>query len=312
MTQPTLSVVSPVFNEAEGIKQFVDEIKAVVEKMQLSGSFEHIVIDNCSTDGTTDILEQLARKNKTLKVIVNSKNFGVSQSGFHVTTQATGKAVIYIHSDFEDPIELIPELFSRWQNGAMVVMCKKKSFVGNQLLAQFRKLFYAILDKCNPYENITGFTGFGLCDEKIISLIKAYAPNQPFLRGLIAKYGYDFEVVDYTPNTRRYSVSKNTLSSITAEAVNGLFFISARPLKMISATGFVTSVVSMLISVGYLLYKLLFWEQFDLGVAPILVGLTLLFCINFMMLGIMSEYIAQIHSNINREQPVTERKRINF
>ena len=258
MTQPTLSVVSPVFNEAEGITQFVDEVKGVVEKIQLGGSFEHIIIDNCSTDGTTDILEQLARKNKTLKIIVNSKNFGVSQSGFHVVTQATGKAVIYIHSDFEDPIELIPELFSRWQNGAKVVLCKKKSFVGSPLLAQFRKFFYLILDKCNPYENITGFTGFGLCDEKIISLVKAGAPNQPFLRGLIAKYGYDFEVVNYTPNKRRYSVSKNSLSSITVEAVNGLFFISARPLKMISAIGFITSFVSFLVSIVYLGYKLFF------------------------------------------------------
>jgi glycosyltransferase involved in cell wall biosynthesis len=309
---PTLSIVSPVYNEVEGIADFIREVGECVEQNFPTLTFEHLIIDNGSSDGTTQILIETAKANAHLKVIVNVKNFGVAQSGFHALSQASGGVIIFIHSDFEDPIELIPIMFKKWQDGAKVVMCKKTNFTGNKFLVPLRKLFYLILNKLNPHENITGYTGFGLIDRQVLDTVIDVAPNTPFYRGLVAKFGYDFETINYAAHSRRYSLSKNSITSIFYEALNGIIITSLLPLRMITLLGIIISIFSFVVAGVYTFYKIVVWEDFQVGVAPILISLLLMFGVNFIVIGTLAEYIGFIHSNVKKEPFVVERLRLNF
>ena len=307
-----ISVVSPVFNEEESIEEFVNEVCETVSSLGSEISYEHIILDNDSSDRTRELLRKLAAKDKRVKVVFNAKNYGVSQSGFHGLTLATGNPVIFIHSDFEDPIDLIPKMYEHWLDGSKVVICKRENNNSTSSLNLLRKLFYYLATRISRTQDITGYTGFGLIDRKILDVIIQVAPNFPFYRGLVAKHGYEFSTIPYKKPNRRYSKSKNTIFQIVKEAIYGLVGFSTAPLQLFSLVGLFVSILCFVSAGAYLLYKIFFWDSFDVGIAPIILGQSLLFGLNFIFLVILSQYIGLIASNIRREPYILDTERLNF
>lgn len=307
-----ISIVSPVFNEEESIEEFVNEVRETVSSLSKEINYEHIILDNDSSDNTREILRRLALEDWRLKVVFNAKNYGVSQSGFYGLTLATGNPVIFIHSDFEDPIELIPTMYRNWLDGSRVVICKRENNNSTSSLNLFRKFFYFLVRRISKTQNITGYTGFGLIDRKILNVIISSAPNFPFYRGLVSKHGYKFTTIPYKKPNRRYSKSKNTIFQILNEAIYGLVGFSTFPLQLFSLVGVFVSILCFGLAGAYLLYKILFWDSFDVGIAPIILGQSFFFGLNFIFLVVLSQYIGLIASNIRREPYILDIERLNF
>jgi glycosyltransferase involved in cell wall biosynthesis len=136
-----ISIVTPCFNEVENVDEMHTRVKQILESLK-DYEYEHIFIDNCSTDGTVIALKRMAASDSKVKVILNVRNFGPERSGAYAVLQATGDAVIGLACDFQDPPELIPKFIELWQLGHKVVFGQKTKSEENKLMFSVRTLYY--------------------------------------------------------------------------------------------------------------------------------------------------------------------------
>ena len=307
----TISIVTACYNE-EGN---VEELYARVRKaMQAAGRYryEHIFIDNSSRDNTVAVLKRLARADRNVKVIVNARNFGHVRSPMHALMQTRGDAVIGIVADLQDPPELIPEMIRRWEEGYAMVLCVKRASEESPLMFWIRKKYYSWVQRLSSIDTFENFTGFGLYDRRVVDAVREFDDPYPYFRGVLAEIGLPHVELPYEQRRRTRGKTKNNLYTLYDVAMLGITNLSKVPLRFVTILGFCCSVLCLLVALGYLVYKLLFWTRFTVGIAPLVIGLFFLGSVQLLSLGIIGEYIGAIHTQVQRRPYVVERERINF
>jgi len=306
-----LSIVSGCYNEAGNVEELVSRVAKAMDTL-LGYDYEQIIIDNASTDGTQEILRKLVSGNPRLKVILNARNFGHIRSPYHGMMQAGGDAVIYLASDLQEPPELIPDFVKKWEEGAKAVVAIKDSSDESPLFFAVRKLYYRLVEGLAETRTIQNFTGFGLYDRTIMEYCRSLQDPYPYFRGLIAEIGLPVERVSYHQPLRTRGFTKNNLYTLYDMAMLGITNFSKVPLRLAAMLGFVMAIMSLLVALVYLIYKLVFWYSLPVGTAPLVIGLFFFASVQLFFIGILGEYIGAIHTQVLRRPLVVEKERINF
>jgi glycosyltransferase involved in cell wall biosynthesis len=306
-----LSIVTPCYNEEENVEELYRRVKSAIAGLS-DYEFELIFIDNHSQDATVAKLKHLAALDSTVKVIINTRNFGHIRSPYYGILQSRGAATIYLASDLQDPPELIPEFVAQWQEGFKLVMAVKPVSQGIAWLHALRKAYYRFVDKISDINLVADSTGFGLYDREVLDQLRQINDPYPFLRGLICELGYEVKTIVFDQPRRQRGISKNNFYTLYDIAMLGIVSHSKVPIRIAAFVGFALGAMSVLAAFVFLVLKILYWNSFPLGTAPIVIGLFFLFGIQLIFIGILGEYVGSIHAYLQRRPIVVEKERINF
>ncbi len=306
-----ITIMTPCYNEEKNVEDLYLRVKEVFNQLP-NYEYEHLFIDNASQDKTVDELKKIAQKDSRVKVIVNARNFGPVRSGYYGILQCYGDAVIFMVADLQDPPELILEFVKKWEEGYKVVKAVKTPMKEGSFFYFARQIFYYLMDNLSDIKVTRNFTGFGLYDQKVINVLREINDPYPYFRGLIEELGFESFSFEYQQQRRKRGISSYNFYRYYSEAMLGITSHSQVPLRLATMLGFALSLLSLLVALGYLMAKLLFWDYFPLGTAPIMVGLFLLASVQLFFIGIIGEYIGLMHMRILKRPLVVERERINF
>ena len=306
-----ISIVTPCFNEEENVDELYRRIKTVISKID-KYDFELIFIDNHSEDSTVEKLKALAANDYAVKIIVNTRNFGHIRSPYHAILQSRGLATIYLASDLQDPPEMIPQFISEWESGYKLVMAVKPNSEGPALVHHLRKSYYKLLDGISDISVVNNSTGFGLYDQAVLNQLRSLNDPYPFLRGLICELGYQIKTIPFVQPRRLAGITKNNFYTLYDIAMLGIISHSKLPIRIAAFIGFLLGSLSMLVGVVFTILKLIYWDAFPWGMAPVVVGLFFLLGVQLMFIGILGEYVGSIHTYQQKRPLVVEKERINF
>jgi glycosyltransferase involved in cell wall biosynthesis len=311
MTRKLISVMTPCYNEEGNVDELHRRIAAVFEKLP-QYDWEHIYIDNASRDATPRLLRELAAKDPRVKVILNTRNFGHIRSPFHAVLQARGDAVISLASDLQDPPELISQFIEKWEEGYKVAFGQKITSAESPVFFLLRSTYYKLVRKLADIELIEHVTGFGLYDREVVEQFRKINDPYPYGRGLVSDLGYEVARIPYHQPVRTAGITSNNFYTLYDMAMLGITNHSKVPLRIATLLGFAMSLLSLGVAMGYLVYKLLFWYNFPIGQAPVIIGLFLFSSVQLFFTGVLGEYIAAIHTQVQHRPLVIEKERINF
>ena len=312
MAKKHISVVTPCFNEEENVRELYEVVKGIFAKLP-QYTYEHLYIDNCSKDATQTLLREIAARDKNVKAIFNTRNFGHIRSPYHGLLQSRGDASIWMASDFQEPPDLIPQFLEQWEAGYKLVLGVKETSSEPVLMFTLRKIYYTFVNRiAGEVELIKNATGFGLYDRKVLDTLRQINDPYPYTRGLIADLGYDSAKVVYHQERRRRGITKNNFYTLYDMAMLGITNHSKVPLRLATMLGFAMSFISFIAAIVYLVVKLLFWYRFAAGMAPILIGLLFFSSVQLFFIGLLGEYIGSIHTQVRKLPLVVEKERINF
>jgi len=305
-----ISIVTPTYNEEENIEKLCLEIRSVIKKIEIE--YEHIIIDNSSTDKTVEILRKICKDDKNVKVIINSKNFGHIRSPYYGLLQSSGDACILMASDFQDPVDMIPKYVEEWKKGSKIVLGKKITSDENSFIFFIRNFFYKFLNKISETSLTENTTGSGIFDKSIIDQFKKINDPYPYLRGLISEIGEKINLVEFNQPKRNAGKTKNNFFTLYDIGMLGVIKHSRAPIRFVTFLGFLFSFFSILTAIVYFVYKLLFWNSFELGIAPLIIGIFSFASIQILLLGIIGEYVGILLIHQRNMPLVIEKERINF
>jgi polyisoprenyl-phosphate glycosyltransferase len=306
-----LSVITPCYNEEGNVQELHARVAAAMAGIP-DVTYEHIFIDNASPDRTVALLKEIAAQDARVKIIVNARNFGHIRSPMHAFLEAGGEAVISIVADLQDPPEMIPALIAKWREGFKVVVCTKRSSAEDPLMFWIRKFYYRLAERLSSIRTIQNFTGFGLYDRQFVEAVRRFGDPYPYFRGMVSEIGLPTCTIPYDQPVRRRGITKNNFYSLYDMAMLGITNLSKVPLRLVTGLGFITALGSLLSGLGYLLYKLIFWRSFDVGIAPMVIGLFFLGAVQLVSIGIIGEYVGAIHTQVQKRPYVIEKERIGF
>ncbi|MBE8993639.1 glycosyltransferase family 2 protein [Microcystis aeruginosa] len=307
-----ISVVTPCYNEEGNIEEIYLQVKQIFADLE-KYDYEHLFIDNASQDKTVDILKGIAIKDSHVKIIVNARNFGAIRSIYYGIIQPDADAVVLIFADLQDPPNLIVDFIKKWEEGYHIVKGIKTSSEENFLLYGIRSFYYFLVTQLSDIKPTAHFTGFGLYDRMVLEVLKKIDDPYPYLRGIISEIGFDSAEIEYKQRQRKKGKSSyRNFYRLYDAAMLGITSHSSVPLRIATFLGFAMSLLSLLVAIGYLIAKLIFWQSFPLGTAPVTVGLFLLASVQLFFIGIIGEYIGLMHMRILKRPLVVERERINF
>lgn len=306
-----ISIVTPCYNEEDNVEEVYTQVKAIFS--QLEGyDYEQIFIDNASKDQTVGILKGIASKDKNVKIIVNARNFGHIRSPYHALLQASGDAAILLVADLQDPPSLIKDFIQKWEEGYKVVLGVKHQSEESPAMFLVRRMYYNFINRVSEIELTKNNTGFGLYDKQVLTILKEINDPYPYFRGLISDIGFESYKIEYVQPARKRGITKNNFYTLYDIAMLGITNHSKIPLRLAALLGFAMSALSFLVAIGYLIAKLIFWNYFSLGIAPLVIGLFLFSSVQLFFIGIIGEYIGSIHTQVLKRPLVTEKERINF
>jgi len=308
---PFISIVSPCYNEEENVEEVHRQVMEVFAALPGYG-YEHIFIDNASKDRTVEILKRVASDDPNLKIIVNTRNFGHIKSPYYGLLQANGDAVILLVSDLQDPPSMIRDFIDKWEEGYKVVLGVKTQSRETPAMFLIRKMYYELICRLSEIELTKNNTGFGLYDREVIKILREVKDPYPYFRGLISEIGFESAKIEYTQPARTRGITKNNFYTLYDIAMLGITNHSKVPLRLATMLGFFLSAVSLVVAVGYLVAKLVFWNWFSMGMAPMVIGLFFFSSVQLFFIGIIGEYIGSIHTQVQNRPLVIEKERINF
>ena len=308
---PLVTVMVPSYNEEENVELLYGRLSQVMAQIP-DVRFHVLFIDNASTDRTQEILRALAASDHRVKVIFNVRNFGVLRSPLHGIFQATGDAIVPMACDLQDPPEMLQEFIRLWRSGFKVVAAVKPASRESAMLFALRRTYYRILNKISETPLIENFTGYGLYDREVIEVLRSISDRRPYFRGLIAELGYARAEIPFIQPRRERGVTKNNFYALYDVAMTGLTSHSRVPLRLAAMAGFMLGSLSLLVAVSYLIVKLVLWNSFALGQAPVLIGVFFFGSVQLFFIGILGEYIGAIHAQVHPRPWVIERERLNF
>ena len=307
---PYISVVTPTYNEEENIVELCNSVQKVFK--EVGYDYEHIIIDNSSKDNTVTKVKDLIIHNSSIKIIVNSKNYGHLLSPFYGIKQSSGDATILINADFQDPPELIKKLIESWEDGNKITLLQKVKSDEPFIIKYTRKFYYWFLTKTSSTNLTQNTTGSGIIDKSIVKLLKKIEDPMPYLRGLLAEIGPEISLVKFEQPARLKGESKNNFFSLFDLAMIGLIKQSKFFLRFMTICGLTISILSFLISIIFLALKLFFWDEFEMGKAPLLIGLFAISGFQILFLGLLGEYLSIVLSHVRKLPGIIEKERFNF
>ena len=306
-----ISIVTACYNEAGNITELYERITAVMTGFSRY-EYDIICIDNCSTDGTREEIRQICRKDKRFKAIFNARNFGHIRSPWHALMQADGDAVIFLCSDLEDPPELIADMLLKWEEGFTLVFPIRRSTQESGIFPRLRTIYYWLMQKISTTPQLPGFTGFGLYDKSIIDIFHSLNEPYPYVRGLVCELGWNWTTIPFDKPVRKHGVSKGNFLVYFDIAMLGIVSHSKIPLRLATIMGICISCFSFLAGAFYLVMKLIYWNNFQAGMAPLVVSMFFFMGLLFFFLGLIGEYISLIVTHVVKRPLVIEQERINF
>lgn len=307
----TITVVSGCYNEEGNLDELVTRVFAAAAKFP-AYNWEYIIIDNNSKDRSREILRRLAATDKRIKIIFNTRNFGHIRSPYHALLQAKGEGIIYLASDLQDPPEMIEKFVPLWENGAKVVAALKTQSEESKIFYALRKIYYNIVTKLADVDLLKNFTGFGMYDRVVIQQIRDMDDPYPYFRGQISELGWLVAKVEFLQPTRKRGITSNNFYTLYDIAMLGFTSHTKVPLRLAAMSGFLLAILSFLVGCVYLVKKLVSWNDFSLGLAPLVVGLFFFGAVQLFFIGILGEYIGSIHTKVTKRPLAVEQERINF
>lgn len=306
-----ISVVTPCYNEQDNVAECARVIKDVFDKHP-EYEYEHIFIDNASTDSTPALLKEMAENDKHIKVIFNSRNFGHIKSPYHGLLQAHGDAVVLFVADLQDPADLLHVFFEKWEAGYKTIVGTKKSSEESSVMFTIRKLYYKTVNSLSNIELIDNFTGFGLYDREVMDHLRKIEDPYPYFRGLVAEIGLKICKIPYDQPIRARGITKNNFFTLYDIGMLGLISHSMVPLRIATMTGFLISILSLIAAFIYFLLKIIFWNSFSLGLAPVVIGIFFFSSVQLFFVGLLGEYLGSVHTYAKKRPLVIEKERVNF
>ena len=303
--------MTPCYNEQDNVEELYRQVRNVMAQVGRY-RYEHIFIDNASLDQTVPILKRLAAADPNVKIIVNARNVGHIRSPVHALLQARGDAMLLIVADLQDPTSLIPTFIEEWEQGCYMVLGIKRTSEENSLVFFLRKQYYRLAERLSSIETFQNFTGFGLYDRKVMEHVRSFGDPYPYFRGMIAEIGLPYKKIYYDQPRRKFGITKNNWYTLYDIGMLGIINHSRVPLRLATFAGFGGAAVSLAIAMIYLVLKLLFWNTFSFGLAPILVGVFFIASLQLVFMGVMGEYIGAIYTQVQNRPYAVELERINF
>ena len=307
-----VSILIPCYNEQENVRPMSEAIVNLFQKTLSKYDYELLFIDNDSQDHTKQILREICAANPKIKAIFNAKNFGQFNSPYYGILQTSGDCTISMVCDFQDPIELIPKYLEAWEQGYKIVIGIKTSSKENPIMYRLRSMYYKMLRKFSDVEQIEHFTGSGLYDKSFVDVLRNLNDPTPFLRGIVAELGYKIKKIPYEQPNRRAGKTHNNFYTLYDAAMLSFTSYTKIGLRLATFLGGAIGAVSVIIALIYLILKLIFWNRFVAGVAPIAIGMFFLGGVQLFFLGLLGEYILSINKRIMNRPLVVEEERINF
>lgn len=307
-----ISITIPCYNEEENVYPLHDALVEMFERDLPNYEYELLYIDNCSSDRTREFLKELGKQDKHVKAILNAKNFGQFNSPYYGMMQTTGDCTILMAADFQDPVEMVPEYVAEWEKGYKIVIGRKTSSKESSIVYHLRSLYYKMIKKFSEVEQIEHFTGFGLYDKDFIDVLRNLKDPTPFLRGIVAELGYKRKEIPYEQPQRRAGKTHNNWYSLYDAAMLSFTSYTKIGLRLATFIGIFVGTLSLIIAVVYLIMKLVFWDTFSAGMAPVVIGMFFLGAVQLFFLGFMGEYILSMNQRIMNRPLVVEEERINF
>ena len=307
-----ISVLVPCYNEEENVVPIAKAITDEIEKNLSDYDYELIFIDNDSKDNTRPLLREICKRNPKIKAIFNAKNFGQFNSPYYGIVQTTGDCTIAMCCDFQDPIELLPQIVAEWEKGAKIVSCIKTASKENPIMRFLRTCYYKIIKKMSDVDQIEHFTGFGLYDKSFVEVLRNLKDPTPFLRGIVAELGFKRVNIEYTQAKRRAGKTHNNFFTLFDAAMLSFTSYTKVGLHLVTFAGLILSALSILAALAYLVLKLVYWDRFSAGFAPMIIGLFFLNAIELLFIGFVGEYVMSINTRVMNRPLVIEEERINF
>lgn len=308
----TISIVVPCYNEEENVVAMADAIRGMFRKSLPDYRYELIFIDNDSADSTRDLIRGLCQSDPDIKGIFNAKNFGQFNSPYYAMLQSTGDCTVLMAADFQDPVEMIPQYVKEWESGYKIVIGIKKSSQENKLMYWLRGCYYKLIKRLSDVEQIEQFTGFGLYDAKFIQVLRDLDDPTPFLRGIVAELGFRRKEIPYEQPKRRAGKTSNNFYRLYDAAMLSITSYTKVGLRLATIFGSICSAASLLVALIYLILKLIYWNRFAAGMAPLLIGMLFLGSVQIFFIGLVGEYILTINSRVMKRPLVIEEERLNF
>lgn len=306
-----ISVITACFNEVDNVEELYQRVRQSIASLGRY-RYEHIFIDNSSTDGTVAVLKRIAAQDSNVRIIVNARNVGHIRSPMHAFHQATGDCIISLVADLQDPPEMIVDMIREWENGYSMVLGIKRASEENPLMFWVRKKYYRLVNRLSSIETFENFTGFGLYDRRVVDEVKAMDDPYPYFRGMIAEVGLPHKELPYDQPLRKHGITKNNFYSLFDLGMLGIINHSKVPLRLATFAGFGGAALSFLVGLGYFIYKLLFWNRFEVGMAPLVIGIFLLGSIQLVFMGVLGEYVGAILTQVQHRPLTVELERVNF
>lgn len=307
-----VSIVIACYNEEGNIKLLIEKIQEIFSNELKAYDYEIVCMDNDSTDATRSIIRTICKSNSKVKAIFNAQNFGSIRSSAHGLLQAAGDCVVKMCADFQDPPELLIDFVREWENGYKMVLAIKKASDENKIMYAIRKTYYKLINKITDINHIDNFVGYGLYDRDFIEILRELNDPMPYIRGIVAELGYKYKAVYYNQPKRKSGKSKFNFYRLYDYAMLGITSYSKVPLRLATFLGIIIALISFLIGIFYLVFKLIYWNNFAVGMAPVTIGVFFLGAIQLLFIGILGEYILAINTRVLKRPLVIEEERINF
>jgi glycosyltransferase involved in cell wall biosynthesis len=307
----TICIVIPVFNEAENIQQLYARLSPILKKL-INYKFWILFIDNASSDNTVELIKEIALKDRNVRLIVNTRNFGPVRSFYHGLLESNTDATILISGDMQDPPELIPEFILAWEKGYKIALAVKTDNADSVIMSFIRGCFYGFLDRISEVPIVKNATGSGIFDSKVVEKLRLLEDPYPYFRGLLCELGYKIATIPFSQPLRTRGVTKHNFYMLFEIAMNGITTHSKMPLRLITFAGFILSLSLFAMAIFYLIMKIIYWNDFQSGVSPTLIILLLVSAVQMFFMGLIGEYIGSIHTRVRKMPLVNEFERINF
>lgn len=310
MTRKLISIVTPCYNEEANIDELCQRINDVMSKLDYD--YEHVFIDNCSTDGSIPKLRAIAAQDKRVKIILNARNFGHIRSPYHALLQVKGDACVLIASDLQDPPEMIEEFVKKWEAGFKTVLAVKPESEESPVMFFLRKAYYRFVSRISEVPLVQNATGAGLFDRAVLDILKKVDDPYPYFRGLLCEIGFPIATVPFKQPRRQRGITKNNFYTLYDIAMLGITNHSKVPLRLMVMGGGLLALVSLLMAFCFFVAKIIFWDSFQMGIAPLLISLFFFSSVQILFLGMLGEYIGSVHTQVRNMPLVVEAERVNF
>jgi glycosyltransferase involved in cell wall biosynthesis len=313
VARPKISIISPCWNEERNVQVCYDTVRAIFEQELPDCELEYIFADNCSTDRTVAILREIARGDARVKVVCNSRNFGLFRSTFNALRYASGDAcLVMLPVDLQDPPALIPEFVRLWREGYDVVAGVRAQRREGFLMRAARRTFYHLVHRLSGFDIPENVGEFQLIDRKVLDAVLKFNDHYPYIRGIIAACGFERVLVPYVWNRRERGVSNIRLWESIDHALNGILSFTNVPMRLCTLGGAIIATLCVIYAIGSLAIDLIWPNTAPRGTSSLVVGMFFLFSIQLLMIGLLGEYVTSIHFQVRRGPLVVERERINI